>query len=120
MASHFATVSLALAAALAASPFAAAPAHAEIINLSCDDGGMLLLIDTGKATVNDKNPFQKSDVTAPLTITETAYAWREMAGTTPVDYALDKASRKVSAAANGEAVSFSNPQCGKSARLLPK
>jgi hypothetical protein len=105
---------------LAGALFAATPARAEVINLSCDDGGMLLLIDTDKATVNDKNPFQKSDVTAPLTITDTAYAWREMAGTTAVDYALDKATRKVSAMANGEAVSFSNPQCGKSARLLPK
>jgi hypothetical protein len=105
---------------LAAALIAAAPARAEVINLSCDDGGMLLLIDTDKATVSDKNPFQKSEVTVPLTITDTAYAWREMAGATPVDYALDKASRKVSATANGEAVSFSNPQCGKSARLLPK
>src|SRR6185437_3782379 len=30
--------------------------HAEIINLSCDDGGMLLVIDTGAGTVSDKNP----------------------------------------------------------------
>src|SRR5579863_4912284 len=56
----------------------AAPAQAEIINLSCDDGGMLLLIDTGKATVSDKNPFQKTEVTVALKITDTAYAWREV------------------------------------------
>ena len=59
---------------------AATPARAEILNLSCDDGGMLLLIDTDKATVSDKNPFQKTEVTVPLTITQTAYTWREIAG----------------------------------------
>ncbi len=55
-----------LAAALLA---AATPARAEIINLSCDDGGMLLVIDTVKATVTDKNPFQKTAVTVPLIVT---------------------------------------------------
>ena len=99
---------------------AAAPAHAEIINLSCDDGGMLLLIDTDKATVSDKNPFQKTELTAPLQITDTAYAWRESVGGLTADYTLDKTTRKVAATANGEAVNFSNPQCGKSARLVPK
>lgn len=98
----------------------AAPAKAEIINLSCDDGGMLLLIDTGKATVNDKNPFQKSEVTVPLTVTGTAYTWREVVGGVAADYRLDKTTRKVSATADGKPVAFSNPQCGKSARLVPK
>ena len=98
----------------------AAPARAEIINLSCDDGGMLLLIDTAKGTVSDKNPFQKTEITVPLTVTATAYTWREVTGGVAADYALDKTSRKVTATANGEAVNFSNPQCGKSARLLPK
>jgi hypothetical protein len=98
----------------------AAPARAETVNLSCDDGGMLLLIDTARATVSDKNPFQKTDVTVPLKITDTAYTWREVTGGVAVDYVLDKATRKVTATANGEAVNFSNPQCGKSARLLPK
>ena len=98
----------------------AAPAQAEIINLSCDDGGMLLLIDTGKATVSDKNPFQKTEVTVPLKITDTAYLWREVTGGVAADYVLDKTTRKITATANGEAVHFSNPQCGKSARLVPK
>ena len=105
---------------LIAALLAATPARAEILNLSCDDGGMLLLIDTGKATVTDRNPFQKSEVTVPLTVTETTYAWRETVGDVTADYALDKATRRVSAKANGEAVPLSNPQCGKSARLLPR
>ena len=97
---------------------AATPARAEILNLSCDDGGMLLLIDTDKATVTDKNPFQKTEVTAPLTVTETAFTWREATGEVTANYALDKATRRVSATANGAVVPLSNPQCGKSARLL--
>jgi hypothetical protein len=99
---------------------AASPAHAEILNLSCDDGGMLLLIDTGKGTVTDKNPFQKTEMTVQLTVTDTAFTWRETMGDVTADYALDKATRRVTATANGEAVPLSNPQCGKSARLLPK
>ena len=98
----------------------AAPARAEIINLSCDDGGMLLLIDTEKAIVSDRNPFQNTEITVPLTVTDTAYTWREVTGGVAADYALDKTTRKVTAAANGEAVNFSNPQCGKSARLVPQ
>src|SRR5665213_675863 len=96
----------------------AAPARAEIVNLSCDDGGMLLLIDTEKAIVSDRNPFQNTEITVPLTVTDTAYTWRELTGGVAADYALDKTTRKVIAAANGEAVHFSNPQCGKSARLV--
>jgi hypothetical protein len=99
---------------------AATPARAEILNLSCDDGGMLLLIDTDKATVTDKNPFQKTEVTVPLTVTEAAYAWREVTGGVTADYVLDRATRRVGATANGEAVPLSNPQCGKSARLVPR
>jgi len=98
----------------------ATPARAEILNLSCDDGGMLLLIDTGKATVTDRNPFQKTEVTVPLAVTETAYIWQEKAGDVIANYTLDKATRRVSARANGEDVPLSNPQCGKSARLLPR
>jgi hypothetical protein len=98
----------------------AVPARAEVINLSCDDGGMLLLIDTGKGTVSDRNPFQNSEVTVPLTVTGTAYTWREMVGGVTADYRLDKATRKVTATSNGENVALSNPQCGKSARLVPK
>ena len=94
----------------------AVPARAEVINLSCDDGGMLLLIDTGKGTVSDRNPFQNSEVTVPLTVTGTAYTWREMVGGVTADYRLDKAT----ATSNGENVALSNPQCGKSARLVPK
>jgi hypothetical protein len=99
---------------------AATPARAEMLNLSCDDGGMLLLIDTGKATVTDRNPFQNIEVTVPLTVTETAFTWRETANGATADYALDKATRRVSATVQGEAVPLSNPQCGKSARLLPR
>jgi len=99
---------------------AASPARAEILNLSCDDGGMLLLIDTGKGTVTDKNPFQKTEVSAKLTVTDTAFIWREAMGDVTADYALDKATRRVAAMANGEAIPLSNPQCGKSARLLPE
>lgn len=97
---------------------AATPAQAEILNLSCDDGGMLLLIDTEKATVTDKNPFQRTEVTAPLALAETAYTWQEKAGDVTANYILDKITRRVSVTANGEAVPLSNPQCGKSARLL--
>jgi endo-1,4-beta-D-glucanase Y len=96
------------------------PAQAEILNLSCDDGGMLLLIDTDKATVTDRNPFQKAEVTVPLVITEAAFTWQEKAGDTTANYALDRITRRVSVTANGEAVPLSNPQCGKSARLLPR
>lgn len=94
------------------------PARAEILNLSCDDGGMLLLIDTDKGMVTDRNPFQKTEITAPLVLTETAYTWQEKAVDVTANYTLDKATRRVSATANGEAVPLSNPQCGKSARLL--
>ena len=106
--------------ALIVALFFATPARAEILNLSCDDGGMLLLIDTDKATVTDKNPFQKTEVTAPLTLTEAAYSWQEKAGDVTANYALDKATRRVSVTANGEAVPLSNPQCGKSARLISR
>jgi hypothetical protein len=99
---------------------AATPAQAEILNLSCDDGGMLLLIDTDKATVSDKNPFQKTEITVPLTVTETAFTWRETANGVTADYALDKTTRRVTATVKGEAVPLSNSQCGKSARLLPR
>lgn len=105
-------------ALLVAALLLATPARAEILNLSCDDGGMLLLIDTDKATVTDKNPFQKTEVTVPLIVTDAAYSWQEKAGDVTANYALDKATRRVSATANGEAVPLSNPQCGKSARLL--
>lgn len=105
---------------LIAALLAATPARAEILNLSCDDGGMLLLIDTDKATVTDKNPFQKAEVTVPLAVSETAFTWRETTGDVTADYTLDKTTRRVSATANGEAVPLSNPQCGKSARLLPR
>jgi hypothetical protein len=103
---------------------ATTPARAEIINLSCDDGGMLLVIDTDKATVTDKNPFQKTAVTAALTVTETAFTWREGKPGAGAHYTLDKASRKVAAMMDGandpEPATLSNPQCGKSAVLLPK
>jgi hypothetical protein len=99
---------------------AATPARAEILNLSCDDGGMLLLIDTDKATVTDKNPFQKTEATVPLTITDTAFLWKETVNGVTADYALDKTTRRVTATVKGEAVPLSNPQCGKSARLLPR
>jgi hypothetical protein len=96
-------------------------ARAEIINLSCDDGGMLLVIDTGAGTVSDKNPFQKTVVTSPLTVTASAFTWREAAP--GVDYTLDKTTHRVSAVVTGEhgpePVALSNPQCGKSAVLLP-
>ena len=98
----------------------ATPAQAEILNLSCDDGGMLLLIDTDKATVTDRNPFQKTEVTVPLALNETAYTWQEKAGDVTANYTLDKSTRRVSVTANGEVVPLSNPQCGKSARLLPR
>lgn len=102
----------------AAMLIAATPARAELLNLSCDDGGMLLLIDTDKATVTDKNPFQKTEVTVPLIVTDAAYSWQEKAGDVTANYALDKITRRVSATANGETVPLPNPQCGKSARLL--
>ncbi|HUO01205.1 MAG TPA: hypothetical protein VMU31_00385 [Rhizomicrobium sp.] len=95
-------------------------ARAETINLSCDDGGMLLVIDTGQRTITDTNPFQQTKVTAPLTITPDAFAWREGAGDKAADYRMDRATRKVSAQVQGAAIPLSNPQCGKSAVLLPK
>jgi hypothetical protein len=103
---------------------AATPARAEIINLSCDDGGMLLVIDTDKAAITDTNPFQKTKVTAPLVITATTFTWREGKPGAGADYTLDKTSRKITAlmdGANGpQPAPLSNPQCGKSAVLIPK
>ena len=111
---------LGMVAAVFVPLFAAAPACAEIMNLSCDDGGMLLVIDTGHHTVTDKNPFQQTKVVVPLVITEDAFAWREGAGPDAADYRVDRATHKVSAVLHGAAISLSNPQCGKSAVLLPK
>lgn len=99
---------------------ASLPARAEIINLSCDNGGMLLVIDTGHLTVTDKNPFQKTEVTAPLIVTADAFAWREGAGSEAADYQMDRVTRKVRAKVHGAVIPLSNPQCGKSAVLLPK
>jgi len=95
-------------------------ARAEIINLSCDDGGMLLVIDTGHLTVTDSNPFQRTKVVAPLTMTAEAFAWREGSGGDATDYRMERATRRVSASAHGAAIALSNPQCGKSAVLIPK
>jgi hypothetical protein len=99
---------------------AASPARAEIINLSCDDGGMLLVIDTEHLTVTDKNPFRQTQVTAPLTVTADAFMWREGSGGDAADYRMDRFTRIVRATAQGAAISLSNPQCGKSAVLIPK
>lgn len=96
------------------------PARAEIINLSCDNGGMLLVIDTGRRTVTDKNPFQRTQVVAPLAMTADAFVWREGVGDGAADYRMDRVTRMVSAEAHGAAVALSNPQCGKSAVLIPK
>lgn len=109
-----------IAAAGAASFFLPMPARAEIINLSCDNGGMLLVIDTGHQTVTDMNPFQRTKVIAPLTMTADAFVWREGAGGDAADYRMDRATHMVSAKAHGAAVALSNPQCGKSAVLIPK
>jgi hypothetical protein len=105
---------------LAAVVAAAVPARAEIINLSCDDGGMLLTIDTDHRTVTDKNPFQQTKMVAPLTVTDAAFVWREGSGSDAADYRMDRATRQVSARAHGVQVPLSNPQCGRSAVLLPK
>ncbi|HXS07395.1 MAG TPA: hypothetical protein VN723_11440 [Rhizomicrobium sp.] len=100
---------------------ASVPARAEIVNLSCDDGGMLLTADTSAKTITDKNPFQHTSVTAPLNITATQWRWHEGPenGEMSADYAVDLASRKVSGTSGGpthpEAIQFSNPQCGRSA-----
>jgi hypothetical protein len=109
-----------IAATSAASFFLPMPARAEIINLSCDNGGMLLVIDTGHRTVTDKNPFQRTEIVAPLTMTADAFVWREGAGDNAADYRMDRATRLVSAKTNGASVPLSNPQCGRSAVLIPK
>ena len=110
-------------------PFAAAlallatavPARAEIVNLSCDNGGMLLTADTEAKTITDKNPFQNTIVTAPLSITVADWRWHEGPenGETSADYRFDLATRTVSGISGGpphpEAIHFANPQCGKSA-----
>jgi len=87
-----------IAAAGTAPIFLPIPARAEIINLSCDNGGMLLVIDTGHRTVTDKNPFQRTKIVAPLTMTADAFAWREGAGENAADYQMDRATRLVTAA----------------------
>jgi len=98
-----------------------APARAGIINLSCDNGGMLLTADTDARTITDKNPFQKTAVTAPLSITATEWRWHEGPenGEASADYRLDLATRKVSGTAGGpphpQPIAFANPHCGKSA-----
>jgi hypothetical protein len=109
-----------IAAAGAALFFLPMPARAEIINLSCDNGGMLLVFDTEHHTVTDKNPFQRTEMVAPLTMTADAFVWREGAGVDAADYRMDRATRMVSAKTHGAAVALSNPQCGKSAVLIPK
>ena len=109
-----------IAAATAAQFLLPEAARAEIINLSCDDGGMLLVIDTGRLTVTDSNPFQRTKVVAPLTMTADAFLWREGAGADIADYRMDRATRTVSASAHGAAVALANPRCGKSAVLMPK
>jgi hypothetical protein len=81
---------------------------------------MLLVIDTSRLTVTDSNPFQRTKVVAPLTMTEDAFAWHEGSGEEAADYQMDRATRKVSASAHGAAIALSNPQCGKSAVLIPK
>jgi hypothetical protein len=107
--------------ALFAALCAATPARAEIINLSCDNGGMLLTADTDAKTVTDKNPFQKTSVTVPLAITATGWHWHEGPenGESSADYALNLSTHRVSGTSGGparrEAIAFSNPQCGKSA-----
>lgn len=112
---------LALYGFAAASLFLSPPARAEVINLSCDNGGMLITIDTDKGTVTDKNPFQKTLVTAPVAITDTAYRWHEgpPSGDGSADYSLDRDTRLVSgrftSAGQTQAIQLSNPQCGKSA-----
>ena len=70
--------------------------------------------------MTDKNPFQKTEVTAPLSVTDAAFTWQEHANGVTAEYALDKATRRVSATVKGERVPLSNPQCGKSARLLSR
>lgn len=107
-----------LAPAFAVALLAASPAQGEIINLSCDDGGMLLVIDTAKATVKDRNPFQNTLVMAHLTETETAFLWHE--GGPDADYRLDRKTRMITVSNGGKPQALSNPQCGKSAVLLPK
>ena len=97
------------------------PARAEIVNLSCDDGGMLLTADTEASTITDKNPFQNTSVTASLAITAAEWRWHEGPenGETSADYRLDLATKKVSGTSGGpthpEPIEFSNPQCGRSA-----
>jgi hypothetical protein len=81
---------------------------------------MLLVIDTGHHTVTDKNPFQRSKIVAPLTMTAEAFGWREGVGVDVADYRMYRATLMVSAKAHGAAVPLSNPQCGKSAVLIPK
>jgi len=109
-----------IAVAGAAPFFLPMPARAEIINLSCDNGGMLLVIDTGHRTITDKNPFQRTKIVAPLTMTADAFVWREGAGGDAADYRMDRATRLVSAKTHGASVPLSNPQCGRSAVLIPK
>jgi hypothetical protein len=109
-----------LALGLIAAASAALPARAEIINLSCDDGGMLLVIDTGRLTVTDSNPFQQTRQIAPLVMTADAFVWREGKDVDAADYRMDRATRRVSASAHGAAIGLSDPQCGKSAVLIPK
>ena len=103
------------------------PAKAEVVNLSCDDGGMLLTADTKAGTITDKNPFQKTSVTASLTISAKEWRWHEGPenGEASADYRLDLATAKVSGTSGGpthpEPIAFSNPHCGRSAtpRALP-
>jgi hypothetical protein len=107
-----------LTPAFTAALFTASPARAEIINLSCDDGGMLLVIDTAKATVKDRNPFQNRLVVAGLTETDTAFLWHE--SRPDADYRLDKNTPMITVSSGGKPQALSNPRCGKSAVLLPK
>lgn len=114
-------VLLGLIAALGAGlSYASGAPRAEIINLSCDNGGMLLVIDLAHRTITDKDPFRQTKIVAPLTVTADAFAWREGSGNDIADYRMDRATRLVSAKTHGTDIPLSNPQCGKSAVLIPK
>jgi hypothetical protein len=57
--------------------FAPFSTRAAIINLSCDNGGMLLTLDTNQKTITDDQPLTGDVVVSDLSVLPQGYFWSE-------------------------------------------
>ena len=74
----------------------ASAARAEIINLSCDNGGILLTIDTEQKIITDDQPRTGSVVVSDLSATPKAYFWSE----NNINYVIERDSGLISGSLN--------------------